>query len=66
MPIPAALKQTVDEEFAAYCERRIPLRVRDKVRLVHQWKGSRVTLIEQRPKWNNPAVWVPLGRFPAI
>ena len=65
MPIPAELKHTVDQEVAAYCERKIPLRVCGKVRLIHQWRGSRVTLVEQRPKWNDPAIWVdsPVAQF---
>lgn len=47
MPIPSTLKENVDQELAAYCERKVPLQVRDKVRLVHQWQGSKVALAEQ-------------------
>ena len=67
MPIPAALKQTVDQDLAAYCEQKVPLHVRNQVRLVHQWRGSKVTLIEQRPLWSDPTqtTWVdsPLAQF---
>jgi hypothetical protein len=53
MPFLAALKQTVDQDVAAYCDRKVPLRVHDKVRLVHQWRGSRVSLIAvARPPYN--------------
>ena len=65
MPISAALKHTVDQELTAYCERKIPLHVRDKGRLVHQWHGIRVTLIEQRPWWKDETTWLdsPVAQF---
>ena len=67
MPIPAALKETVDQELAAYCEWKVPLHVRDKVRLVHHWRGSKVTLVEQRPYWKDPTAipWIdsPVAQF---
>ena len=49
MPSPAAIKQIVDLEIAAYCDRKLPSHVLDKLRLVLQWRGTKVTLIEQRP-----------------
>jgi len=54
MPIPTALKQTVDQEIADYCDQKVPPQVLDKVRLVHQWRGNWVTLVEQRPYWKDP------------
>ena len=54
MPVPAALKQTVDQEVADYCDQKVPLHVLDKVRLVYQWRGNCVTLVEQRPYWKDP------------
>jgi hypothetical protein len=51
--------QTVDRELTAYCEKKVPLRVRDKVRLVHRWIGTKVMLIEQRPYWKDASVpWI--------
>jgi hypothetical protein len=63
MPIPAALKQTVDQEVADYCDQKLPPHVLDRVRLVHQWRGNWVTLVEQRPLWDDPILWVdnPVG-----
>lgn len=65
MPIPANLKQVVDETLALYCQRKVPVPVREKVRLFHQWRGSKVTLVEQRPHWKDPAVWgdSPVAQF---
>lgn len=59
MPIPTSLKQAVDHELTAYCEKKVPLRVRDKVRLVHRWHGAKVMLVEQRPYWKDAsAEWI--------
>jgi len=66
MPIPAALKQTVDRELASYFERKVPLQVRDKARLVHQWHGTKVMQVEQRPYWKDQsATWIdsPVAQF---
>ena len=65
MPIPAALKQTTDQELAVYCDQKVPLHVLDRVRLVHQWRGSSVTLIEQRPWWRDEITWLdsPIAQF---
>ena len=54
MPIPAALKQTVDQEVADYCDQKLPPHVLYRVRLVHQWRGNWVTLVEQRPLRDGP------------
>jgi hypothetical protein len=65
MPIAAALKHEVDRSLAAFCEYRVPPRERSKVRLTHQWCGNKITLVEQRPNWRNPAQWVdcPIAQF---
>ena len=65
MPIPPALKASVDHELTAYCEEKIPERVRDRVRLTHAWDGNKVTLIEQRPRWNDLNIWTesPIAQF---
>ena len=65
MPIPTSQKQTADRELAAYCDRKILLHVRYKARLVYQWHGIRVTLIEQRPWWKDETTWLdsPIAQF---
>lgn len=65
MPIPPALKASVDQELAAYCEKKIPERVKDQLRLVRAWDGNMVALIEQRPRWNDPSTWLdrPIAQF---
>lgn len=65
MPIPRALKEAADRELANYCERKVPLHVRDKVRLAHAWTGTKVTISEHRPLWDDPNRWVesPVAQF---
>jgi len=65
MPIPQDLMTAVDAELSAFCARRVPEAVRHQVRLVHAWDGNKVTLVEQRPRWNNPSEWIdhPIARF---
>ena len=65
MPIPPVLKQSIDEEITAFCDKKVPLKVRDRVRLVHQWRGDKVTLVEQRPLWDDTSRWVdsPIAQF---
>ncbi len=43
-----------------YCERRIPPELRDKVRLDFSIRGNKVTLIESRPVFRQPGLWVEL------
>jgi hypothetical protein len=44
----------VDAELAAYCDRKFPLPVRDRVWATHGWRGDTVTLFEWRPLFDQP------------
>ena len=57
MPLPAFTLQLVDKKLSAYCERKIPPQVRDKVRLSYKIRGNSVTLYEKRPSFLDPAIW---------
>lgn len=66
MPIDPNLKAQVTKILEDYCERKVPLRVRAQVRLIHRWRGTKVVLIEVRPYWKDPsAPWVesPVAQF---
>jgi len=65
MLIPDDLKQIVDLEIAAFCHRKVAPSARDKVRLTHKWRGSKVTLIEQYPLLDEPGEWktCPVAQF---
>ncbi|MHB1050722.1 MAG: DUF3024 domain-containing protein [Bacteroidota bacterium] len=64
-----ALSDTVrhqaDSIMTAYCGRRVPLEVRDQIRLHHEFRGDTVTLFEDRPGWKNPETWThqPIAQF---
>lgn len=64
MALPPDLKKTADEALAGFCRGAVP-RLPGRMRLVHQWEGSRVTLLEQRPHTQEPGVWgeSPVAQF---
>ena len=64
-PIPAAQKEAANQALGAYCGIKIAPHLRDKVRLVYQWWGDAVALIEQHPHNAVPKRWVdiPIARF---
>jgi hypothetical protein len=47
----------VTKQLAAYCEARVPARVRDQVRLGFRIDGHAVELLESRPSMDDPRVW---------
>jgi hypothetical protein len=65
MSLPPDLKKTVDEALAGFCRRGAAPRAQGGMRLVHQWRGSSVTLLEQRPHGQEPGVWgqSPVAQF---
>ncbi len=61
MPLPAVEKKLVEQTLSQYCEKKIPLHVRDKVRLNYRFRGNSVTLFEERPAFNIPDKWVDIS-----
>ena len=57
MPLSETVKQQVETLLRGFCERRIPLEVRDRVRLTYHFRGNAVTLYEDRPGWKDPSQW---------
>ena len=49
MALPETEKFRADKLLAAFCERRVPLHVRDQIRLLYNIEGYKVILIESRP-----------------
>ena len=58
-------RDEADRVFADYCERRIPPKHRDKVRLEYSWRGQVVTIVERHPPLMGKGAWsrVPLAQF---
>jgi len=54
--LPEIDRRRVGKLLASF-DARVPIRVRDKVRYGHSFRGNSVTLFERRPRWNAPSVW---------
>jgi hypothetical protein len=65
MPLPEFTKKLIETKLAEYCDRKIPIHVRDQVKLIYKTIGNKVTLIETRPFYCDPSIWTetPLAQF---
>lgn len=65
MELPELLRARVAQQLAAYCERKVPLRVRDQVRLAYEIAGTRALLVEERASLHGDTQWSrsPLAQF---
>ena len=52
------VKALVGALLEAYCERRVPLHIRDSVALQFRFRGDDVVLFEKRPVFQRPNEWV--------
>ena len=65
MALPVLTQHIAQTRLAAFCERRVPPALRDRVRLDLEFTGHEVCLIESRPHYRDPGVWtrLPVARF---
>ena len=65
MPIPEQQKREITKSLAEFCEARVPLRVRDLLRLSFRIEPRDVILFEERPQWDNRSIWRehPIAKF---
>lgn len=65
MPLPDLVKHSAKKKIEAFCERRVPAHVRDQIRLTIKFRGSSMTLIENRPYFRDPSTWTeaPIAQF---
>ena len=65
MPLNPLLARHVEAQLRRYCDRRIPMHIRDQVRLAFRIDGNAVDLFEERPAFNDPSRWIeiPVARF---
>ncbi len=65
MPLSEFTRKLVETKLTEYCERRIPIDIRDQVRLTFKIMRDKVTLIETRPYFRDPTVWTenPVAQF---
>ncbi|MBU0518061.1 DUF3024 domain-containing protein [bacterium] len=57
MPLPAEIKRSMDIIFAAYCARRSPEHLKNKLIISHKIRGNSVTIYERRPRFSKPDEW---------
>ncbi|MDA8419414.1 MAG: DUF3024 domain-containing protein [Desulfobacteraceae bacterium] len=53
-------RRRVERLMRDYCERRVPPQAQDSIRLDFVIRGQKITLIESRPAFRQPGVWVEL------
>jgi hypothetical protein len=65
MPLSEFTKRLVETKLTEYCERRIPIDIRNQVNLTLKIMRDKVTLIETRPYFNDPSIWTenPVAQF---
>jgi hypothetical protein len=65
MALPEFTRRLVESKLSSYCEQRVPLHVRDRVKLAFKIRGNCVTLFEQRPVYWEKSKWteMPIAQF---
>ena len=65
MALPPLVKKRAGKYFHSYCERKVPLHVRNKVRLTFGFRGNSLTLIEERESYFDKSIWTksPVAQF---
>jgi len=53
--------QMIEDTVGALCQRRSPAHLQDQLRLVYEVEGHRVSVFEERPRWDDPSQWVRTG-----
>jgi hypothetical protein len=63
--IPELVIASAEKAINAYCENKVPIRLRDQIRLYGKKRGASLTLIESRPAFMNKAEWTenPVAQF---
>ena len=65
MDLPELTRRRVEQDLTAYCDRKVPLPVRDQVRLTFARRGAHITLFEERAPFGDGIRWtrMPIARF---
>ena len=58
MALSDTVRHQVESKLKAFCDRRVPAHIRDKVNLTFRFRGNSVTLYENRPVWDKPSEWI--------
>jgi hypothetical protein len=65
MPLSEFTKKLIQTKLTEYCDRKIPIDVRDQVKLIYKIEADKVYLIETRPYHRDPVIWTetPIAQF---
>lgn len=65
MPLTEFTKKLIENKLNDYCERKIPIDVRDQIKLTYKIVGYKINLVEMRPYYRDPAIWMetPIAQF---
>jgi len=65
MPLSEFTRKLVETKLTEYCKHRIPIDIRDQIRLIFKIMRDKVTLIETRPCFRDPSIWTenPVAQF---
>ena len=65
MALPEFTKRMIESKLSSYCEQKVPLHIRDRVKLAFKIRGNSVKLFEQRPAYREKSKWVdvPVAQF---
>jgi hypothetical protein len=63
--LPEFVQKSIEAKLSKYCDSKIPVHVRDKLRLEYVIDGQSVTLVERRPHFQNKELWTscPFAKF---
>jgi hypothetical protein len=54
MSLPQLTRRMIEKTMNDFCDRRVPLQIRNKLLLKYIFRGNTVSLYEERPVWNDP------------
>jgi len=58
MALPEISRESAQRVLSTYCEQKIPMEFRDRLKLAFTFRGHSVTLFEERPAFRKPETWV--------
>jgi hypothetical protein len=61
MTKPNPKKVNAENKIREFCENRIPVEIRDKIKMNYAIKGSKTTIFEERPRWNGEGPWTKMA-----
>jgi len=56
MPLSDFTKKLIETKLTEYCDRKIPIDVRDQVKLTYKIAGYKVNLVETRHYYRDPTI----------